>query len=51
MDNIRAGRNAINLSKTLTADEKQVRLEKLHQAEIKVTENIRALRKRFEQPS
>jgi hypothetical protein len=51
MDNIRAARNAINLSKNLTADEKQVRLEKLHQAEIKVTENIRALRKRFEQPS
>ena len=51
MDNIRAARNAINLSKSLTADEKQARLEKLHQAEIKVTENIRALRKRFEQPS
>ena len=51
MDNIRAARNAINLSKNLTADEKQERLEKLHQAEIKVTENIRALRKRFEQPS
>jgi len=51
MDNIRAARNAINISKSLTADQKQERLEKLHQAEIKVTENIRALRKRFEQPS
>ena len=51
MDNIRAARNAINLNKNLTADEKQERLERLHQAEVKVTENIRALRKRFEQPS
>jgi hypothetical protein len=51
MDNIRAARNSINLNKNLTADEKQARLEKLHQAEIKVTGNIRELRKRFEQPS
>jgi hypothetical protein len=51
MDNIRAARNSINLNKNLTADEKQERLERLHQAEVKVTENIRALRKRFEQPS